>query len=308
MKIVDAYPDDIEVRRAGLALLVGVSEHGEGATEASDDETEENDDQDTQITTGALAGRLGFVGAVDFAGAWLRQVTAPTWAWVAGHGGGGGEEDELARAWDLLMSCKAAFLLTRHSSTNRNRLTSMGAMEALSRAVALSGRKNNFNVGLSPTAGLQQDSTLSIQAETQLWAAQALAELSGGHDNESRCSALMRCGAMRAILAAMNKRNSASQLQRAGCMALGNVASCLKPKDLQVVGTGPGKSDSTLPLVGCCVVDKSFVFYSSHCLVFPHHVQHTVRRLLDTCRRPHLLLLPCLSLCRRSGGKGVPKP
>ncbi|CBN77331.1 conserved unknown protein [Ectocarpus siliculosus] len=144
MKILGAYPDDIEVRRAGLALLVGVSEHGEGTTEASDDETEENDDQDNQITTGALASRLGFVGAVDFAGVWLRQVTAPTWAWVAGHGGGGGEEDELARAWDLLMSCKAAFLLTRHSSTNRDRLTSMGAMEALSRAVALSGRKNNL--------------------------------------------------------------------------------------------------------------------------------------------------------------------
>ncbi|CAM9864563.1 unnamed protein product, partial [Ectocarpus sp. 8 AP-2014] len=251
MKIVDAYPDDIEVRRAGLALLVGVSEHGEGTTEASDDETEENDDQDNQITTGALASRLGFVGAVDFAGVWLRQVTAPTWAWVAGHGGGGGGEDELARAWDMLMSCKAAFLLTRHSSTNRNRLTSMGAMEALSRAVALSGRKNNLKVGLTPPVGLQQDSTLSIQAETQLWAAQALTELSGGHDNENRCSALMRCGALRALLAAMNKSNSASQLQRAGCMALGNVASCLKPKDLQALGRSGGAQAVTGAFVAC---------------------------------------------------------
>ncbi|CAB1119102.1 unnamed protein product [Ectocarpus sp. CCAP 1310/34] len=251
MKIVDAYPDDIEVRRAGLALLVGVSEHGEGTTEASDDETEENDDQGNQMTTGALASRLGFVGAVDFAGVWLRQVTAPTWAWVAGHGGGGGEEDELARAWDLLMSCKAAFLLTRHSSTNRNRLTSMGAMEALSRAVALSGRKNNLKVGLTPPVGLQQDSKLSIQAETQLWAAQALTELSGGHDNASRCSALMRCGALRALLAAMNKSSSASQLQRAGCMALGNVASCLKPKDLQALGRNGGAQAVTGAFEAC---------------------------------------------------------
>ncbi|CAM9344248.1 unnamed protein product [Ectocarpus fasciculatus] len=251
MKVVDAYPDDIEVRRAGLALLVGISEHGEGTTEASDDETEEHDDQGTQITTGALASRLGFVGAVDFAGMWLRQVTAPTWAWVAGHGGGGGEEEELARAWDLLMSCKTAFLLTRHSSTNRNRLTSMGAMEALSRAVALSGRKNNLKVGLTPPAGLQQDSTLSIAAETQLWAAQALAELSGGHDNESRCSALMRCGALRALLAAMNKSNSVSQLQRAGCMALGNVASCLKPKDLQALGRNGGAQAVTGAFEAC---------------------------------------------------------
>ncbi|CAN0547710.1 unnamed protein product [Ectocarpus sp. 12 AP-2014] len=61
----------------------------------------------------------------------------------------------------------------------------------------------------------------------------------------------MRCGALRALLAAMNKSSSASQLQRAGCIALGNVASCLKPKDLQALGRNGGAQAVTGAFEAC---------------------------------------------------------
>lgn len=273
MKIVDAYPDDIEVRRASLALLVGIAEHGDGTSDfAEDDEGRGTDDRNMastapSATTGALINRLGLVGAVGFAAAWLREATAPAWAWVgAGYSNSG---DALDRARDLLMSCNAAFLLTRHSSSNRTRFASMGAIEALTRAVALSGRRNGLEdtagnalaaeEGSMPPTGQQQDPLVSIQAKTQVWAAQALAELAGGHENESRCSALVRCGALRALFAAMNKSHSPWQLQRAGCMALGEVAACLNPNELQVLGRNGG-AQAVTGAFKLCPGDKDVAF------------------------------------------------
>lgn len=229
MKTVDAYPD-IEARRAGLALLVGIAEHGDEISSSSDDEGESTNDRNSSMAAagaGRVSERLGFVGGVAFAAAWLRETTAPAWAWVGTGYGGGSSTSGVGvadRARDLLMSCKAAFLLTQHSSTNRDRLASMGAIEALSRAVALSGRSSDLEdaaadastaeVGLAVPAGQKEDTAISIPMETQLWAAQALAELAVGQQNESRCSALVRCGALRALFAAMNKKRSARQLQR----------------------------------------------------------------------------------------------
>lgn len=253
MKIVEAYPEDIDVRRAGLALLVGIAEYGDGTVDYIEDEGRGTNDRSmtsvaSSATAGALVNRLGLVGAVGFASVWLRETTAPAWAWVGtGYSDSG---DALDRARDLMMSCKAVFLLTRNCSSNRIRLASMGAIEALSRAVALSGCRNGLEdtagneiaaeKGSIPPAGQQQDPLMSIQAETQVWAAQALAELAGGHHNKSRCLALVRRGALRALFAAMNKTNSPWQLQRAGCMALGEVAACLNPNELQALGRNGG--------------------------------------------------------------------
>lgn len=265
MKIVDAYPGDIEVRRAGLALLVGVAAHGDGTSGTSEDEDEGADDRrstsltSSTATAGALVNRLGFAGAVAFAAAWLREASAPMWAWVGtGYGGGGGStgQDELDRARDLLMSCKVAFLLTHHSSPNRDRLFSMGAIEALTRAVALSGRGNGVTDAAGSEDGFEESSgqklsVESVRAATQVWAARALAELAGGHQNESRCAAIVRRGALRALFAAMNKRRSARQLQRAGCIALGHVAGCLKSKDLQMLGRNGGAQAVTGAFKAC---------------------------------------------------------
>lgn len=266
MKIVDSYPGDIEVRRASLALLVGIAEHGDGASVTSEDEGGGTDDRHGTVhtsstaTSGALVNRLGFVGAVAFAAVRLREATAPVWAWVgASYGGGHGALD---RAQDLLMSCKAAFFLSHHSSSNRDRLGSMGAIEALTRAVALSGRKNGpESVADNPMQGVdglvvqtvdkQQDPVASVQAKTQLWAAQALAELAGGHENKRRCSVLVRCGALRALFAAMNKSRSGRKLQRAGCIALGHVAGRLDPKELQAVGRNGGAQAVTGAFTAC---------------------------------------------------------
>lgn len=265
MKVVDAYPGDVEVRRAGLALLVGIAEYGDGTSGTNEDDGEGTETQHGTTTTastaasGALVNRLGFVGAVSFAAAWLREATAPVWAWVgAGYGGG---HDELDRAQDLLMSCKAIFFLTHHSSSNRGRLASMGAIEALTRAVAVSGRRNDLEGaagnptqaedGLEHTLDKRQDPAVSIQAETQVWAAEALAELAGGHDNESRCLALVRCGSLRALFAAMTRNRSARKLQRAGCIALGSVAGCLKLRDLQALGRKGGAEAVTAAFKAC---------------------------------------------------------
>lgn len=266
MKIVDAYPGDVEVRRAGLSLLLGIAEYGDG-TSGTNEDSEEGGIEDRQGTlltsstaaSGALVNRLGFVGAVAFAAAWLREATAPAWVWVGA--GYGGRHDELDRAQDLLMSCKAAFFLSHHSSSNRDRLASMGAIEALTRAVALSGRRSGLEEAASNPAQVEdgsiqagdktQDPVVSIQARTQVWAAQALAELAGGHENESRCSTLVRCGAVRALFAAMNKSRSARKLQRAGCITLGNVAGCLKSKELQALGRNGGAQAVTSAFKAC---------------------------------------------------------
>ncbi|CAM9698027.1 unnamed protein product [Scytosiphon promiscuus] len=83
MKTVDAYPD-VEARRAGLALLVGIAEYGDATSTSSEDERESTNDDDKPITAagaGRVSERLGFVGGVAFAAAWLRETTAPAWAW-----------------------------------------------------------------------------------------------------------------------------------------------------------------------------------------------------------------------------------
>ena len=270
MKMVDAYPGDIEVRRAALTLLVGIAEHGDGISGTSEDEGEGTEDRTKApraspiASAGALVNRLGFVGAVAFAAEWLREASAPVWAWDGtgyGYGDGGStRQDELDRARDLLLSCKVSFLLTHHSSVNRDRLVSMGAIEALTRAVVLSGRRIggedaacdpvSFEDGLKQSSG-QQPLINSVRAKTQVWAAQALAELAGGHLNENRCAAVVRCGALRALFAAMNKRRSARQLQRAGCIALGHVAGCLKSKDLQMLGRNGGARAVTGAFKAC---------------------------------------------------------
>lgn len=263
MKIVEAYPGDVEVRRASLSLLVGIAEYGDGTSGTSEDEGGGTDDRhDTLVTSstadGALVTRLGLVGAVSFAAAWLREATAPVWAWVGtGYGGG---HNTLDRAQDLLMSCRAVFLLTHHSSSNRDRLASMGAIEALTRAVALSGRRSGLEDAtgnpIQPENRLEQmvdkqQDPVCVQEKTQVWAAQALAELAGGQGNERRCSSLVQCGALRALFAAMNKSRSARELQRAGCIALGYVAGCLKPKELQALGRNGGAQAVTGAFKAC---------------------------------------------------------
>lgn len=269
MKIVDACPNDTEVRRAGLALVVGIAEHGDGSSDVVNAEGADDDSFSFTSGTGshqsctdvaAVVNRLGIVGAVAFVAAWLREATAPAWAWNGiSYGNGGGEE----RVRDLLLSCKAAFLLCQYSSVNRDRLASMGAIEALSRAIALSGRSN----GLEDSAGnpiaaeqrmhpSEQDQVASVQAETQVWAAQAVAELAGGRANKDRCAALMRAGALRALFAAMSRCPSARRLQRAGCITLASVAACLNPKDLQMLGRNGG-AQAVIFALGACPGDKN---------------------------------------------------
>ena len=91
MKIVDGCPGDVEVRRAGLALVVGVAGNGDvDRDERIDEETVGS--QRTSITgsssstadAAAVINRLGLVGAVAFVAAWLREATAPAWAWASG--------------------------------------------------------------------------------------------------------------------------------------------------------------------------------------------------------------------------------
>lgn len=261
MKIVESFPNDVDVQRAGLALVVDVAEYG---GKPDQDEAEDTDDQMSSASVGseidqssvadtaAVVNRLGIVGAVTFVAAWLREVTAPKWAWGSVECPPNDSEE---RASDLFMSCKAVFLLSQHSSTNRDRFASIGAAETLTKAVALSGRNSDLEDAADNVANecspSEQDATVSIRAETQVWAAQAVAELAGGNANENRCTTLVRVGALRALFAAMTKRPSAKQLQRAGCMTLGSVAACLKPKDLQMLGRNGGAQAVIFALDAC---------------------------------------------------------
>lgn len=264
MKIVDSCSDDIDVRRSGLALVIGIAEHGGGVPDIADAGDAEEDQTSTasgdsgshqsSVAVAAIVNRLGLVGAVAFVAAWLRHATAPTWAWNgAGHDG---VDNAVQRASDLLASCKAVLLLSEHSSVNRDRFISMGAAEALSRAIALSGRSNSLEdyagnwiaAEWGVSDGLE---VVSIRAETQVLAARAVAELAGGHANERRCAVLLRAGVLHALFAAMSKRPSARQLQKAGCMTLGNVAACLKPNDVQMLGRNGGTRAVVFALNAC---------------------------------------------------------
>lgn len=284
MKIVDGCPGDIAVRRAGLALVVSVAESGDQDRDkrSTNGEAAEVGSQSTSITgssasadTAAVINRLGLVGAVAFVETWLREATAPAWAWDSGGYGGdsggasggdrGGEEE---RARDLLVSCQAAFLLSRHSSINTCRLVSMGAAEALSRAIALSGRSTSnhtkddddgaaaFSTGQGQELRKDQDQLTCTREETQVWAAKAVAELAGGHENENRCATLVRAGALRALFSAMNRRPTARPLHRAGCLTLGSVAACFNTKDLQTIGRNGG-AQAVVFALGACSGDKS---------------------------------------------------
>lgn len=257
MKIVEAFVTDIEIRRAGLALVVGVAEHATGTSDAgtaegADDQSSSSvgsGAQSSSTASCAVINRLGLVGAVAFAAAWLREATTPSWAWGSVVYG---RNDGREASQDLLMACKASFLLARKSTTNRDRLTTMGAGEALSRAIALSGRIN----GLESAAGdaVSAEERASVQGETQEWAAQAVAELARGHANETRCAALARAGAERALFAAMARRPSARKLQRAGCITLGSMAACLaahQPQALQLLGLNGGAKAVALALDAC---------------------------------------------------------
>ena len=137
----------------------------------------------------------------------------------------------------------------------------MGAAEALSRAIALSGRTNNDTVDDAAVAAghelrKEQDQLTRIRAETQVWAAKAVAELAGGHANEDRCTTLVRAGALRALFAAMNRRPTARPLHRAGCLTLGSVAACFNTKDLQILGRNGG-AQAVVFALGACSGDKS---------------------------------------------------
>lgn len=266
MKIVEACPDDIEVRRAGLALIVGVAEHGYGTpasgSDLEDENVEEpsvdgdNSSQQSVAYTAAVVNRFGIVGAVAFVAAWLREVTAPAWAWGSvGYRDSGSEE----RAQDLLLACKAATLLSRGSSMNRDRFAAMGACEALARAVAMSGHSNSLEdaagnaiAGVNEAPVKEGIQMASVRAETQVWAARAIAELAEGHTNENRCKSLVRAGALRALFAAMTRRPSDRQLQRSGCLALGSVAFASRQiTDLQMLGRNGGAQAVIFALDAC---------------------------------------------------------
>lgn len=272
MKIVETCPDDIEIRRAGLALIVGVAEHGDGLSDG-DSNLEDASVEEPSVDGGgtnnnqsfmgaaAVVNRFGIVGAVAFVAAWLREVTAPAWAWgSAGYYDSGSEE----RVQDLLLACKAATLLSRDSYINRDRLAEMGACDALTRAVAMSARSSSRNSSLMEDAASNVVAAVdevpakpgnqveSVRAEIQMWAAQAIAELAGGHANENRCILLVKAGAMRALFAAMTRRPSDRQIQRAGCLALGSVAFASRQlTDLQALGRCGGAQAVIFALDAC---------------------------------------------------------
>lgn len=242
MKIVKAFPDDVEVRRAGLELVVSIAEHGDQTS----DMTSTAGGDAHLLSTGSnrrglkpltdistVADRLGLTGAAAFVAAWLREATAPWWAWgSSGYDKNGGEAK---RARDLLLACKASSLLSQTSVVNRDRLTNMGAAEALCRALALSGRKEDSPKTATETIDVENEKF--IRSETQVWAAHAVTALAEGQTSENRCKALMRTGATRALCAAMTRRPSVRDLQRAGCVTLGRVAACIgirDPKGLEV--------------------------------------------------------------------------
>lgn len=313
MKIVDGCPGDIEVRRAGLALVVGVAQNDDrDCDKSTNGETVRSQSTSASITgsssgsssadAAAVINRLGLVGAVAFVAAWLREATAPAWAWAGvGYrdssggdiGGGGGEE---RRARDLLLSCQAAFFLSQHSSINKGRLISMGGAEALTRAIALSGCTRNDdtreedNDDAAIAAGQEEmrekeeghhqhhHQLTLIRAETQVWAAKAVAELAGGHENEDRCAALVRAGALRALFAAMNRRPTARPLHRAGCLTLGSVAACFSTKDVQILGRSGG-AQAVVFALDACSGDKS-VAWAGLLAVAKLSVSSDNRRLL----------------------------
>lgn len=260
MKIVEAFPDDVEVRRAGLELIVSIAEHGD---QTSDMITTAVDDAHHLRSTGSnrrglkpltdistVADSLGRMGAAAFVVAWLREATAPWWAWGSnGYDQNGGE---VKRARDLLLACKASFLLTQASVVNRDRLTNMGATEALCRALALSGQREDSSKTATETIDVEGEEF--IQSETQVWAAFAMAALAEGQASEDRCQALMRTGATRALCAAMMRHPSVRDLQRAGCVALGRVAACVSSfdsKGLEVLGRDGGVRAIVLALDAC---------------------------------------------------------
>lgn len=274
MKVVEAFPNDVDVRRAGLALVVGIAEHGGGLPRTSNEKQYENNEDSLSVVesdagnlhisaeAAAAANRLGTVGAVALVAAWLRETTAPAWAW-----GDVGYEfgiivSDREKARDLLMACKAATLLCRNSTVNQDQLTSMGACDALTRAVAVSGKY----IGAEDAAGDViiaakevgssraeiEDNVRSLRMEGQVWAARGIAEVAAGHTNQNRCLQLVKAGALRALFAAMSNRPSKRQLQRAGCLALASVALASRnPTYLHSLGRNGGAKAVIIALAAC---------------------------------------------------------
>lgn len=284
MKTVDAFPQDNVVRKAGLAAIVGIAEHGGGVPNSvSSDEARRYDDSQSvvpdpsdarielcSVESAAVAHRFGSLGAMAFVAAWLRTVTAPAWVSEGVGYGPGSNVSQKEKISVLLMACKAATLLCRKSTLNQDKLANMGGCAAFTRAVAISGRstsgvdndhaENPIPAVKGKTPELQtetraehgKDSIDCMQMETQVWAARGIAELAGGHAPHSRCIELVKAGALRALFAAMYKRPSDSQLQKAGCLALGSVAlACRQPEYVASLGRKGGARAVILALSAC---------------------------------------------------------
>eukprot|EP00903_Cladosiphon_okamuranus_P006843 g6665.t1 len=170
MKVVEAFPGDTEVRRAGLTLLVGIAEYGDGTSGPSDDEKGgTGDGHGTLLTSstaasGALVTRLGLVGAVSFAAAWLREATAPVWAWIGAGYGGGRSARKLQRAGCIALGNVAGCLKVKELQA----LGRKGGAQAVTAAFkACPGDKD------VAFAGLLAVSKLSISSENRRLLGQA---------------------------------------------------------------------------------------------------------------------------------------
>lgn len=278
MKAVEAFPKDTTVRRAGLAAIVGIVEYGGGVPRTAAHEGQNHEDNQSSTTgaggaghdpcsteSAAVANRLRTLGGVTFVAAWLQVVTAPAWAWGGIGYESGSSLSEKDKCIVLLSACKAATLLCRNSTMNQDRLANMGACEALTRAVAMSGcndrkdgagntcvaSKEEASLSLEPLTDYH-DSITSMRMEAQVWAARGIAELAGGHVRQNRCLKLVKAGALCALFAAMSKRPFERQLQRAGCLTLGDIAvASSKPKYLHNLGRKGGAKAVMLALNAC---------------------------------------------------------
>lgn len=258
--MVEAAPYDVEMRRASLALVVGIAEqtcqvprnyHDENKNDGKPSTGESASAGDTSI----VADSLGTAGAATFVATSLREATAPLWTrW--GVTFGDANSAELKRAADLLMASKGIALLCRHNSSNRDRLASLGACEALSRAVAIAGRYHRPGPATetaSDNVSLTAENRITfMNTETKTWTGRAVEELAKGEANEDRCSALLRAGTLRAIFAAMSRDPTNRMLQKSGCTALACVADASKKNsDLVDLARNGGVQAVTLALEAC---------------------------------------------------------
>lgn len=188
---------------------------------------------------------------------WLRDSTTPAWDRERADAAAAAVLQE-----DLPIACKAAALLCRHHPPSRQRLASLGACGALSRALALSGRAHGSGnkSGGGSAAGAEQRAPLAGDraprtppGETLCWAARALEELTAGPQGEDRCSMLVEAGAARALSAAMSRHPDKRELQKSGCLVLGRMAHAtrLDSEGLRALGSNGGARAVILALGAC---------------------------------------------------------